>query len=131
MNERLKELRKTLGYSQREFGDKLGLSRDVISNLELGRVDLKEHIIKLICEVFNVNEQWLRIGQGEMFLKLSREDEITQWLGSLVKPDNNNEFMKKFVHMLSKLDIEDWKVLEKMALMMIDEKEDARQKPSK
>lgn len=121
MNERLKELRNALGYSQREFGDKLGLSRDVISNLELGRVELKEHILKLICEVYNVNEQWLRTGLGDMFMEISREDEITKWLGSLVRPDNNNEFIKRFVHMLSKLDVDDWKVLEKMALMMIDE----------
>lgn len=71
MEERLKLLRKTLGYSQKEFGDQLGLSRDVISNIELGRVELKDHISKLICSHFNVSEKWLRTGKDEMFVQTS------------------------------------------------------------
>lgn len=66
MNERIKELRKSLKLSQTEFGKKLGVSRDVINNIENGRVELKEYLIKTICSVFNVSANWLRTGEGGM-----------------------------------------------------------------
>ena len=71
MNERIKEIRKKLGYSQKDFGEKLGVSRSVIVNVELGRLarpDQKETLYKLICKTFGVNEQWLRSGEGSMFM---------------------------------------------------------------
>lgn len=123
INSRLRQLRKTVKKSQEEFGKIIGISKSGISDIENGRRNVTEqHIIMLRnCQEFNVNETWLRTGQGKMFLELDREDEITKWLGSLVKPDENNEFMKKFIHMLSKLNVEDWKVLEKMAVLMAEE----------
>lgn len=68
MNNRIKMVREALGLSQREFGEKIGVSRDVISNIEYGRVQTKELLLKHICELYEVNEQWMRTGQGEMFL---------------------------------------------------------------
>lgn len=123
INYRFKQLRETLKKSQEEFGKIIGISKSGISDIENGRRNVTEqHIIMLRnCREFSINEEWLRTGQGEMFIELGREDEITQWLGSLVSPNNDNEFMKKFIHMLSKLSIDDWKVLEKMALLMIEE----------
>ncbi|MDO4594462.1 MAG: helix-turn-helix transcriptional regulator [Tissierellia bacterium] len=67
MRKRIKELRKILNLSQASFGDRLGVSRDMIANVEYGRSDIKEFIIKSICREFNVNEHWLRTGEGEMF----------------------------------------------------------------
>lgn len=67
MNERIKLLRKTLGLSGEKFGNKLGLTRMTISNLEHNRYNLTEQTIKLICREYNVNEDWLRTGNGEMF----------------------------------------------------------------
>ena len=63
----IKELRNDLKLSQTEFGKKLGVSRDTINNLERNRVDIKDLIIKSICHEFNVNELWLRSGDGDMF----------------------------------------------------------------
>lgn len=65
--QRVKELRKILKLSQAAFGEKIGLSKDMVGNIEYARVVLKDHIIKLICSEFNVNEQWLRTGEGEVF----------------------------------------------------------------
>lgn len=113
MSERIRSLREYLKLSQGAFGKRLGVSRDIINNLENGRVEPKEHMIKLICLEFDVSMDWLRDGQGEMFIQLDREDEITKWLGPLMKPDDDNEFIKKFIHMLNKLDVSDWEVLEK------------------
>ena len=68
MHRRIKILRESLGLTQREFGEKLGVSRDVISNLEYNRVQPKKLLIKHICELYNVNENWILTGNGEMFL---------------------------------------------------------------
>ena len=67
MNSRIKELRQALGLSQREFGQRLGVSRDVISNLEYGRSRPKAVFTRHLCEQFAVNEQWLIAGDGPMF----------------------------------------------------------------
>ena len=75
MHVRIKKIRQSFKLTQEEFGSRLGVSRDVINNLERGRVSLKDHIIKLICVEFNVNEEWLRTGEGEMFKAVSKEDE--------------------------------------------------------
>jgi transcriptional regulator with XRE-family HTH domain len=55
--------------SQTAFAESLGLTRSVIRNIELGTVEVKEHIIRLIVATFDVNEVWLRSGSGEMFIK--------------------------------------------------------------
>ena len=67
MNERIKELRKTLGLSGEKFGGAIGLTRASISSIESGRFNLTEQSIKSICREFNVNEEWLRTGEGDMF----------------------------------------------------------------
>ena len=72
MNERVKELRKHLGLSGEKFGGKLGLTRMAISKIENGQVGLSESNIKSICREFNVSEDWLRYGTGEMFNELSK-----------------------------------------------------------
>lgn len=65
---RIKELRKGLKLSQPAFGEKLGVSKDVIANIELERAPVKELMLKMICRTFNVNPLWLEKGEGEMFL---------------------------------------------------------------
>lgn len=67
MNERIKQIREYLGMSRAEFGEQIGVSGDVINNLERGRVEIKEDRIKLICSVFGVDEEWLRYEKGDMF----------------------------------------------------------------
>lgn len=67
MSNRIKAVREVLKLSQREFGEKLGVSRDVISNLESERVQLKELLFHHICQIYNVNPHWLKTGEGEMF----------------------------------------------------------------
>ena len=66
VSDRVKEIRKKHKLSQVLFGERLRVSRDVVNNIENNRVDLSELILKAICVEFNVNEGWLRTGQGEM-----------------------------------------------------------------
>lgn len=67
--ERIKQVRKDAKLSQSDFGEKLGVSRSVINNIELDRNKngIQENIIKLICCVFNVNEEWLKNGKGSKY----------------------------------------------------------------
>ncbi|GHT83626.1 hypothetical protein FACS1894137_05250 [Spirochaetia bacterium] len=67
MLDRLKAVRKKLGLNQGEFARQIGLRQTSLSMIELGNTALIDKNIKLICTTFNVNEHWLRTGQGEMF----------------------------------------------------------------
>lgn len=69
MNARIRELRKFLNLTLIEFGDQIGLSHSGLSDIENGKYNINERIVKLICTQFNVNEEWLRYGKGEMFNK--------------------------------------------------------------
>lgn len=115
--ERIKELRKELGLNQEEFGERLGVSRSVIANIEydrLKRPDQKESLYKLICKEFNVNEEWLRTGEGEMFVALNRTQQIAQLTADLFKGEKDS-FKERLLLALAKLDESEWKVLEKIA----------------
>lgn len=68
IKERIKEIRKTNKLSQKAFGELLGVSRDVVTNIEYGRVKPKTLLINHICQVFNVNKEWLINGTGDMYI---------------------------------------------------------------
>lgn len=68
MNDRMSELRKYLHLTMESFGEKLGVTRSAISNIESGKRNLTDQMVLSICREFNVNEDWLRTGAGEMFL---------------------------------------------------------------
>jgi len=87
IQERVKALRKHLDLSQAEFGKQIGVSRDVISNLEYGRVTVSDLIINMICAKFGVNEQWLRTGEGEMFPPMTPDMKVAKLFGSIMKED--------------------------------------------
>ena len=82
--ERIRDLRKNkLHLSQSEFGNRLGVSRSVIANIELNmlaRPDQKEPLYKLICKEFGVNYEWLTSGKGEPYSEELPEDEYTKLL---------------------------------------------------
>ncbi len=77
MNERIKELRTSLNLSAEKFGSRLGVTRSAISRIENGVVNVTEQMILSICREFNVREEWLRTGDGEMFLNFA-EDEYSK-----------------------------------------------------
>lgn len=76
VNERLFQLRNELGLSRAKFGAKLGVSLDVIKNLDTGKTKPKPEFIALVCKIYNVSPSWLATGEGEMFMPKSEEQEI-------------------------------------------------------
>ena len=91
ISDRIKVLRKELNMSRRIFGEKLGVSESVIVNIQydrLRRPDQKEPLYMLICEKFNVNEDWLRTGEGEMFEQIPEKDEVADIVSDLLEEEN-------------------------------------------
>jgi len=107
MNERIKQIRSSLNLTRAEFGKRLGVSGDVINNLERGRVEPKELIIKLICKEFGVSYQWLVNGLGEM--NDSDENEAQEIVDSVMTGDN--EFAKKVLVAFARMSEEKWKLI--------------------
>lgn len=68
INERIKEVRQTLGLSQAKFAKDISISNGYIAGLELGNRKVNDRIIKLVCSQYNVSEVWLREGTGSMFV---------------------------------------------------------------
>lgn len=110
MNERIKQLRKELGLTLDKFGEKIGVGKTAISKIENGDRSVTDQMFKSICREFNVREEWLRNGEGEMFVQMSYDSEIISFIQSVQK--NDNSFKKKFLKMLASLDDADWLKLE-------------------
>ncbi|EIC95522.1 DNA-binding helix-turn-helix protein [Lachnoanaerobaculum saburreum F0468] len=117
MGERVRELRKTLRLSGEKFGEKIGLKKVAVSQIETGRNNLSEQNILAICREFNVNEDWLRYGTGEMFKDMTLDEEIISFIGD-IQWDASTTFKKRFISAVAKLNDEEWKVLEKIIVDM-------------
>ena len=83
MRYRIRAVRKKLGLNQADFAKQIGLTQTSLSMLEMGNNIVTEKNIKLICITFNVNEQWLRTGEGQMFNSSPYTKEISDIMESL------------------------------------------------
>ena len=119
MNERIKYLRKEiLHLSMEEFGDRIHISKAAISRAEAGLNGISNQTIDLICREYGVREEWLRTGSGDIFVKKTIEDELTD-LAEKVMADTPDSFRRRFVTMLAKLTDDQWKLLSEMESMLL------------
>ena len=121
MNERIRELREALKKSQDEFAKELELSRNYISLVENGQRNLSSQSIKLLCSIHNVNEEWLRTGNGEMFIPVSKSDLIADMMSDVLKCDED-AFKRRLISALARLDDDGWNNLESLIDMISGEK---------
>lgn len=117
--ERVKELRKTLGLTMEKFGDRLGVTKVAISNIERGNRKLTEQMLRSICREFDVSEDWLRTGEGEMFLPVSRERKLARLTKNILNEESTS-FKNRFISMLAGLTEEEWAFLERKAKELLD-----------
>ena len=108
--ERIKQIRKKEGLTQTQFGERIGVKGNTITNYETGLRTPTDAVLKSICREFNVNEDWLRTGEGEMFRPLSRSETIAKFAGELMK-DEDDSFRRQLVEALAQLDEKEWEVL--------------------
>lgn len=112
-SDRIKALRKALAAeygkcTMEDFGERIGVSRDVIANLEYGRVEPSELIIKSICRTYDVNETWLRTGEGEMFNPRDPDDKLAEFMGGVLREDIRDSVKKQIIDLLAHLPPEAW-----------------------
>lgn len=120
ISSRISTVIKSSGLTKTAFSKKIGLSQPFVSQLASGDASPSDRTIVDICREFGVNEHWLRTGEGEMFVRLSREEEITKFAMSIVRnPDS--ELQRRFISVLAQLTPEQWQLMEQMAHQLIDE----------
>ena len=126
MNNRIREVREHFKLTQTEFGERLGVSRDVIGNIEYNRLKnpkQKEPIIKLICSTFGVNELWLRSGEGDMFQAMNEDEELAAYLGDVMH-DEPASFRRRLTLEMKNWTPEVWQMLEEICKRLATEKPD-------
>lgn len=114
IGERVKELRKQINLTQQAFADRLNLKRNTVGSYEVNVVEPSDRTISDICREFNVNETWLRTGEGEMFNQITRSEKLAAFLADITANEEDS-FKRQFVEVLADLEPEDWKFLERMA----------------
>lgn len=128
MKDRIKALRKALSLNQTDFGSKIGVKQSAVAAYESGSRTPLDSVIVSICREFGVNERWLRTGEGEMLMHLSREEEIMRFAATVVR-DPSSEFQRRFVSVLARLTPEQWQLMEQMAHKLLSEQADEPPQP--
>ena len=114
LKDRIKCLRNNQKLSQTEFGESLGAGIGAIKNLEAGITTLKPAMADLICRLYNVDPVWLETGEGEMFRKLSRQEQIADFVGKALT-DDSGDFRSQLISILAVLDDVGWQKLKAAA----------------
>ena len=116
MNERIKLLRKSLNMNQTDFGNKVGIKQTTVAGYENGIRTPTDAVILAICREFDISEEWLRTGQGEMKLIASEDEEVMKYAGMLLKDKEDfvAQKIKRFIVGYEKLDVNDKKVVENL-----------------
>ena len=119
LHERIDALIKALGLNQTKFAERINVSRSYVSQMCIGNKIPADRTISDICREFDVNETWLRTGEGEMFIEKSREEEIAAFVGNILKGEP--DFRRRLVSVLARLSVEEWQMLEQMAKQLNEE----------
>ena len=109
-NERVREVRRAKGLTMRQFGDKIGVGGSTISDIENGRRSLNRQNLLAICREFNVNEDWLRTGEGSMFVEPDEDEEISRFVGDILS--GQPDFRRRLISVLSRMTPDEWALLE-------------------
>lgn len=123
MNERIKAVRKHFGMNQTEFGAELGLKQGAITGYERGiRVPL-DVSIQAICSRFNVDEHWLRTGEGDMFRPMTEREELHMLFGQFMAGEDDPEIQRlkeALLTVLLRTTKEEWRILAAKAQEFVD-----------
>ena len=120
INERIKQIRKSLSLTMEDFGSRLGVTKVAISMIESGKRNVTDSMFLAICREFNVSPDWLRDGIGEPFKEVTRNRRIEEFVRDILT--NEPEGRKaRLVDALASLDEEGWDKLYEIALHFVEE----------
>lgn len=120
INQRIDFLIKELGFTKTKFAKSLHVSSQFVSSLCSGAKQPSDRTIADICREYGVSETWLRTGEGEMKQKLTRNQEIAEFMG-VVMHDSDDSPRKRFVSIISKLSVDEWQLLADIAKKMTED----------
>lgn len=123
INDRITMVRKSLNLSQTAFGEKLGVSRGVIKNIDESNTVPKPEFVSLVCKVYNVDRDWLETGSGDMFLPMEEEDEFLAYAVELIH-DKDKDWLKQLNLTLMHMSPEELDALEKFARNWLERMKD-------
>lgn len=121
INSRIAAVINASGLTRTAFAERLKVSQQHISRLAKDGTPSDRTIVD-ICREFSVSEHWLRTGEGEMFVRLSREEEITKFLMTVIR-DPDSEFQRQLLATMAKLEPAQWKLMEQMLDNLISQRE--------
>lgn len=110
IGERVKTLRKELGLTLEKFANPIGIHRGSLSAIENDKSGMSDRTLLAICREYGVSEAWLRDGDGEMFVPVTRNEKIARFAGELMK-DETPDFRRQLVEILADLNDEQWDAL--------------------
>lgn len=119
IGERLSALIKELGLTKTKFAEAIHVGQPFISNICSGIKEPSDRTISDICREFRVSEAWLRYGEGEMLIKGNRNEEIQATISEILA-DEDDAFRKRLIAALCALDVDEWKVLEKISQKVLE-----------
>ena len=122
MNERIRLLRKELGLNQSDFGNKIGVKQGTVAGYESVERTPLDAVVSSICREFDVNEEWLRTGEGEMFEQMTEQQKLLKYTGMLLKDKDSAivNAIQSFIVTYEQLDDTSKATLEKIAQQFID-----------
>lgn len=110
--------------TQQDFADKINISRSNVASIESRRIKVTDRIVCDICSKFSVREIWLRTGEGNMESAKDENEILLKWINELTDKGCKNDFARRFVTMLSELDEQEWKLLQKMTIKLTTDNTD-------
>ena len=122
LKDRIKDIRKSQNLTQEEFANKIGCKRNTVATWETGKGGPNEAFIRLILKEFNLNEEWLRTGEGEMLKAVPKEDEYFKAATEL--SIHGDDMAMQAVIEYWKLDEDSKKLLKDFILHIVEEIKD-------
>ena len=111
MKDRIKLIRQNAGMTQQEFAKQIGVSRNTIATYETSvRIPI-DAIVLSICREFNINETWLRTGEGNMYMEENPDFMLSKWFGAILREESSS-FKKQLILALSQMSEREWSLLQ-------------------
>ena len=115
---RIAKIIEAKGIKKVQFASRINVDQSYISQLTSGKKTPSDRTVADICREFDVSEEWLRTGHGEMFVEKTESEELAAFFGDLLKDEP--DFRHRLIAAMSRLTLDEWKVLEKLATEAVE-----------